>query len=148
MNKVLQKSKEKRVSLKISLPINKVIVLGLALFLLMSIGLELIARTDWIQAKIPFQAYGTNHVQFEMQLNNFFAFIEENGPPDCIILGTSMPFRGINPEKLQEAYKERIGKNILCYNLSTAGLHFRDLLFISMSLARKVEPNLIIVHQI
>lgn len=145
MNKVFQISKEKRVSLKISLPINKVIALGVALFLLMTIGLELIARTTWIQTKVPFQAYGTNHVQFEMQLNNFFAFIEENGPPDCIILGTSMPFRGINPEKLQEAYIERIGKNILCYNLSTAGIHFRDLLFISMSLAGKVEPNLIIV---
>ena len=45
--------------------------------LLLAVGIELIARSSLVQRFIPFQAYGSNHVQYEMQLQNLPVLIEQ-----------------------------------------------------------------------
>ena len=80
--------------------------------LLLAVGIELIARSSLVQRFIPFQAYGSNHVQYEMQLQNLDAYLAQGGQPECFILGNSQSLRGIDPVQfdiVQKAYFKLLG---------------------------------------
>lgn len=136
---------DKLVVLNISRPKSKTFYWGILLLISLVTISELIARTDWAQERIPFQAYGTNNIQFEFQVRNFNAFMEDHDTLDCVILGTSMSFRGINPEVVDAAYLAARGENINCYNFSVIGLHLRDAVLLRDMLAKIYHPKLFIV---
>ncbi len=88
---------DQRVTLKIDRPRQPVLVYGAILFVLACLLAEIMARTPFVQAHVPYQAYGMNHTQLELQLNILEKYVEQNGAPDCFIFGSSQAFREVDP---------------------------------------------------
>ncbi len=79
------------------------------LFVLAGIVGELVVRTPFVQDRVPYQAYGTNHTQLELQLNNLNRFVRENGAPNCFIFGSSQAFREMDPDVFARVFNRRSG---------------------------------------
>jgi hypothetical protein len=134
-----------RVSLKFSRPTHQTLLLALGSFVILVLSLEAVARSKPVQAHVPFQAYGSNHIQFEVQIKKLKAFIAQKGLPDCLILGTSQSLRSIDPKAFAKTYKELTGKDILCYNFSVVGATLPTTYLLSKILVNQLHPKLLIV---
>ncbi|MDH5508636.1 MAG: hypothetical protein OEZ02_15545 [Anaerolineae bacterium] len=133
-----------RIGLKLRWPFGRRLLLAFIFLLAIGGVLEVGARTKVIQYQVPFQAYGTNHIQFEIQMRDFKKYVAFKGAPDCIIMGTSMALRGINPEVLGAAYKEQTGEEITCYNFSVVGIRVSTAMLLSQILVADYHPKLLI----
>ncbi len=141
----MQYLKNQRVRLQLNYPLGRRLALAAIIIILSSILLETAARTSFIQSRIPFQAYGTNHIQFEFQVKNLDAFVARHGPPDCFILGNSMSLRGIDPPALNAAYQNLAGEDLLCYNFSIVGANLSITASFAQMLVNKYHPRLFIL---
>jgi len=135
----------RRVNLKLSWSFGLRILSSALVIIGLLFLIEIVARSASVQAWVPFQAYGSNHVQFDFQINHLKAFIARHGAPDCFILGSSMPLRGIDPVVLDEVYKERTGKELVCYNFSVVGVTISAASVLAEMLVDKYQPWLLIV---
>lgn len=136
---------QQRVSLQLYRPAGYSLALTAILFLGTVFSLELIARSDPVQARVPFQAYGTNHVQFEYQLKRLEAFVEAHGEPDCLIQGNSQSLRSIDPQVFAQAYQTHSGQDLLCYNFSVVGTNVSTTLLFSQVFIDRFHPKLLIL---
>lgn len=118
---------------------------GFLILIAMVAGLELVARSAFVQDRVPFQAYGTNHLQFEVQMGILREFVQNEGPPDCLILGNSMSHRSLNPEIMNQHYYELTGNKINCFNFSVVGANVSVTQFIAEILIREYDPKLLIL---
>ncbi len=116
------------------------IILGLLI-----VALEAAASSQPVQQRVPFQAYGTNHIQFELQLNDLHNFVQKNGAPDCFILGNSQSLRSVDPQVFNQAYQDQTGKNIRCYNFSVVGANISTTYLFSKILIQQYHPRLLIL---
>lgn len=136
---------DQRVSLKISRPRTSVAAYGAILFVLICILGEMIARTSFVQAQIPYQAYGMNHTQLELQLNILDKFVQENGAPDCFIFGSSQAFREVDTTVFAQAYKTAGGEQLTCYNFGVTGSQIWTTSILNKILIQKYRPRLVII---
>jgi hypothetical protein len=134
-----------RVCIKLSRPAGQTLALTALFFALLSASLEIAARSAWVQQYVPFQAYGTNHVQFELQLQTLNNFVAQQGAPDCLIIGTSQSLRGINPTIFVRNYKREFGRDIRCYNFSVVGSNISTTLTFAKILVPQYHPKLLIL---
>ncbi|MEW5872811.1 MAG: hypothetical protein AB1894_26365 [Chloroflexota bacterium] len=134
-----------RVTVKLNWPAGSTLIRSLLLFVLLAALIEITARSSLVQKHIPLQAYGTNHIQFESQLKNLDAFVAKKGAPDCLILGNSQALRGIDPQKLEQAYQEQTGQTLLCYNFGVVGTDIATTFYFDQILIHKYHPRLVIV---
>jgi hypothetical protein len=133
------------VTLKINRPRQPILVVGLLLFFLLSVVAELVARTDFVQDRIPYQAYGMNHTQLELQLNILDKFVAENGPPDCFIFGSSQAFREIDPGVFASSFNRSGGEKLNCYNFGITGSQIWTTSLLGQILIRQYQPRLVII---
>jgi hypothetical protein len=95
------------------------------LALLMAAGLfligEMVLRVRAVESELPAPSVGSSHDQFEVELYRLHQF-SEAGPIDCIFLGSSMVWYGINPHVFNEAYTARTGDSLRCFTFGVAGL--------------------------
>jgi len=136
---------ERRVNLQISGRFGLRLIITAVLILVFLLLCEMICRSPWVQHRIPFQAYGSNHIQFDYQIGTLKAYVDRNGAPDCFILGTSMPLRAINPAVLGEAYQELTGESLACYNFSVVGATISATTVFAEFLIQHYQPDLFIV---
>ena len=136
---------DQRVTLKISRPRNPALLYGAILFVLACIVGEMLARTPFVQARIPYQAYGTNHTQLELQLNILDKFVRENGAPDCFIFGSSQAFREVDPVAFARAYEAAGGEKVTCYNFGVTGSQIWTTSILNKILIQKYHPRLVVI---
>lgn len=136
---------KRRVNLKLSWSFGLQLFLATLVVIAVMLLIEAVARSAPVQARVPFQAYGSNHVQFDFQINHLKSFVTRHGAPDCFILGSSMPLRGINPVVLGKVYKERTGKELVCYNFSVVGVTISAASVLAEMLVDKYQSRLLIV---
>ena len=136
---------DQRVTLKISRPRNPALLYGAILFVLACIVGEMLARTPFVQARIPYQAYGTNHTQLELQLNILDKFVRENGAPDCFIFGSSQAFREVDPIAFARAYEAAGGEKVTCYNFGVTGSQIWTTSILNKILIQKYHPRLVVI---
>ena len=136
---------DQRVRLSLTPPFGRTLFLAFIIFSVLVLSLEILARMPQVQARIPFQAYGSNHVQFESQLRNLDAFVLEHGAPDCLILGNSQSLRGIDPPALMDAYRQQTGVDLNCYNFSVVGANVATTLRFSEIMIDRFDLDLIIL---
>ena len=136
---------DQRVTLKISRPRNPALLYGAILFVLACMVGEMLARTPFIQARISYQAYGTNHTQLELQLNNLDKFVRENGAPDCFIFGSSQAFREVDPIIFASAYEAAGGEQVTCYNFGVTGSQIWSTSILNKILIQKYHPRLVVI---
>ena len=136
---------DQRVTLKISRPRNPALLYGAILFVLACMVGEMLARTSFVQARIPYQAYGTNHTQLELQLNILDKFVRENGAPDCFIFGSSQAFREVDPVAFARAYEAAGGEKVTCYNFGVTGSQIWTTSILNKILIQKYHPRLVVI---
>jgi hypothetical protein len=136
---------DQRVTLKINRPRNPAVAYGAILFLLLCLLGEMLARTPFVQAQIPYQAYGINHTQLELQLNNLDHFVREQGAPDCFIFGSSQAFREVDTQAFAQAYEAASGENVTCYNFGVTGSQVWTTSILNKILIQKYHPRLVVI---
>lgn len=134
-----------RAAVKLNWPAGSTLIRSLLLFVLLAALIESAARSSLVQNHVPLQAYGTNHIQFEMQLRKLDAFVAKQGAPDCLILGNSQALRGIDPQKLEKAYQEQTGQTLLCYNFGVVGTDIATVFYFDKILIHRYHPRLVLV---
>lgn len=136
---------DQRVTLKINRPQQHVLAYGAVLFLLVCLLAEVVARTPFVQSRVPYQAYGMNHTQLELQLNLLNRFVKQNGAPDCFIFGSSQAFREIDPHVFTTAFNRKSGESLTCYNFGVTGSQIWTTSLLGEILIEKYHPRLVIL---
>ena len=134
-----------RVSLKLNRSARRYFGGVLVIFIILVGLVEIMVRSNLVQQFVPFQAYGSNHIQFEIQLNKFKMFVAQNGKPNCLILGTSQSLRDIDPKVFSQTYLDRTGNTIRCYNFSVVGATLATTYRLGEILIKQVHPRLLII---
>jgi len=118
---------------------------GAILFLIICILAEIVARSSFVQEHIPYQAYGTNHTQLELQLNNLDNYIRKNGVPDCFIFGSSQAFREVDAVAFSQAFSTASGEQVVCYNFGVTGSQVWTTSILNKFLIQKYQPRLVVI---
>jgi hypothetical protein len=126
-------------------PFGGTILLAFILVVLCVGAVELLARTDFVRDRLPAPSLGTGHRQFDVQFAHLTHLVEEEGPVDCILLGNSMIWRGINPEILAEAYQKQTGSTLRCFNFGVTGLDLNTAVPLAQVLVQEFQPRLLIL---
>ena len=130
--------------LKISKPFGKTIAVSLLIMIAFAGIIEFGARTNFAQNNIPIQAYGTNHLQFEVQYAILEKYVEKNGAPECIIMGNSMAHRSMNPEVISQRIIKKTGTDLECFNFSIVGANIPVTAMMAKILINRFQPKLLI----
>ena len=136
---------EQRATLELSRPKNFTLAYAFILLLILCVITEAIGRSSLIQNHIPYQAYGTNHTQMEIQLTNLETFVRENGPPDCFIFGSSQAFRGVDADAFTAALESTGGGHYTCYNFGVTGSQVATTAVLNEILIQKYRPGLVVI---
>lgn len=136
---------DQRVSLKINRPRSSTAAYAAILFALLCVLTEVVARTPFVQARIPYQAYGTNHTQLELQINMLDRFVREKGAPDCFIFGSSQAFREVDTDVFERAYEAASGERVTCYNFGVTGSQIWTTSVLSRILIQQYQPRLVVI---
>lgn len=136
---------DQRVTLKLTHPQSFTLLHAAILFLIVCLIGEAFARSSFVQKYAPYQAYGMNHTQLEIQLTNLDKFTRENGKPDCFIFGSSQAFREIDPEVFEQAYESNGGEHLTCYNFGITGSQVSTTSILNKILIQKYKPRLVVI---
>lgn len=136
---------DQRVALKINRPRSSTAAYAAILFALLCVLTEVVARTPFVQARIPYQAYGTNHTQLELQINMLDRFAREKGAPDCFIFGSSQAFREVDTDVFERAYEAASGERVTCYNFGVTGSQIWTTSVLSRILIQQYQPRLVVI---
>lgn len=136
---------DQRVTLKLTRPQSFTLLHAVILFLVICLTGEMFARSSFVQDYAPYQAYGTNHTQLEIQLTNLDTFTREHGKPDCFIFGSSQAFRDIDPEVFGKAYESNGGEHLTCYNFGITGSQVSTTSILNKILIQKYKPRLVVI---
>lgn len=138
------KRKLQQGTLRITLPIGQTLTQSL-FFLLLILGAgEIAARTDYFQSLFIAPGVGSQHRQFEIQLERLNRIFRKHGGVDCIFLGNSMVWMGFNPVVFSHAYNEKSGEDLLCINFGVDGLSAAAAGPLAEILVDKYHPKLLI----
>lgn len=132
-------------TLRIRRPLGRTLFMAAAILILFIGMCESIARLDSLRAYLPPQSINSGNQQIDVKLAHLDALIHRKERLDCIFLGSSAVDRGFDPEVFQDAYKNRAGKEIVCFNFGIAGCAEPSAALLSQALIRKYRPTLLIV---
>jgi hypothetical protein len=107
-------------------------------------GFELFIRTDFVRSHLTAPTLGSRHGQFEYQLARLERVVERDGPVNCIFLGSSMVWLGIEPETFSQAYKHKTGLDIRCFTFGVSALPTNAAGPVAEILIQDYQPELLI----
>jgi hypothetical protein len=132
-----------RDTLRLKIPFGETLLLA-ALFLLVAVGAsEGVARVIAAQNSTLVPSVGSPHRQFEISLARLEAFARA-GRVDCIFLGSSVVYRGINPDAFGEAYAAVTGQPLRCFNLGIQALTASTAAKLARIVVEDYHPGLLI----
>ncbi|MCC6905695.1 MAG: hypothetical protein IT326_07620 [Anaerolineae bacterium] len=135
---------EQRPTLQITWPFGLTPALAL-LLLATSLGLlEGLLRIPALQALLPPPSRGTGHAQFEVQYQNFIRYQRAHPELNCIIMGSSQTWAGIDPEKLRAAYLEAGGQPLDCFNFGVQVITSAEAATLAELAIRETSPRVVI----
>ena len=105
---------------------------------------EIVFRTSFVQSKLIGPRIGSQHHQFEIQLGRLEKLVKEGEPIDCIFLGNSMVWLGINPLVVDQVFQSGTGQGIHCFNFGVSALPASSAGLIAPMLVEKFHPKLLI----
>lgn len=108
-------------SLRLNAPFGKTLALAFLLVVLLVGGAEVTARVVAAQAPGLVPSVGSRHRQFEISLARLYA-AQRAGSLDCVFLGSSVVYRGIDPAIVAQSYQATAGQPIHCFNFGVSGL--------------------------
>ncbi len=136
---------DSRITLKLTRPKRLTLLYAAILFVAVCFGAEWFARSGFVQQYAPYQAYGTNHTQLEIQLTNLEKFSREHGAPDCFVFGSSQAFREVDTDAFAEAFTKESGESLNCYNFGITGSQVSTTSILNKILVEKYKPRLVVI---
>jgi hypothetical protein len=106
-----------------ALLLNRTVVYGVLIFILVLVGGESLARQPEIQANLPYPAIGGGHDALERQLYLLEKYVQEHGDLDCFFVGSSIVRAGIRPDTFEAGYRLQTAETINCFNFGVQGLN-------------------------
>jgi hypothetical protein len=103
-------------------PSGKTVGLALVIFTSVLLLAEVVLRQPAVQAGLPSPSLGIGHHSLDLRLAFLRKLVQEEGPVECIFLGTSQVVMAVNPVLFSTSYKEHNGKEIRGFNLGVEGL--------------------------
>ncbi len=131
-------------TLQLKQPFSKTAFLALVLAMGMMVGLEVAARSSFAESKLPARSIGSTHMLFELKLARLDHLVENGFEVDCLIVGSSLSYRGIDPLILEQAYHEQTGETIRCFNFGLGRVTASEAGILADILAERYTPRWII----
>ena len=101
-------------------------------------------RLDAVRAGLTGPKIGSRHHQFEIQLGRLEKLVNEGEPIDCIFLGNSMVWLGVNPLIVNQSFQDKTGREIHCFNFGVSALPASSAGKIAAMLVKKYHPKILI----
>jgi hypothetical protein len=105
---------------------------------------ELITRSEAFQALLREPAMGSRHYQLGRKLARLEAVIKDDGPIDCLIIGSSMVDGGFDPRAFHNGYKQASGQAVRCFNFGIDASTAASAAAIAQILIEDYQPRLLI----
>ena len=105
---------------------------------------EIFFRLKPVQVILTGPRIGSRHSQFEIQIARLEKLAAEGEPIDCIFLGNSMVWLGIDPLIVNDKFHERTGQEINCFNFGVSALPASSAGQIAPMLVKRYNPKLLI----
>lgn len=105
---------------------------------------EGITRMEQFQAPLTPPKMGSRHYQLGHKLALLDA-AREQGPLDCIVVGSSMVDVGFDPEAFQSGYRNQTGQDIHCFNFGIDSSIAVSTAVIAKILINDYQPRILIV---
>jgi len=72
--------------------------------------------------RLPPPSIGSGLLQLDLKLEGLRRLRAEEGGPECLLIGSSMMYRAVNPEVMNRAFKMESGVALRSYNFGIRGL--------------------------
>lgn len=131
-------------TLQLKRPIGKTLILALIFFILLLTLTELLMRTAFVHDRLSAPHIGSRHWQLSQQLDRITTFQRTEGPLDCIFLGNSMVWRGIDVEVFEATYANVAQRPIRCFNFGIDALSAAGAGALAQILIEDYKPKLLI----
>jgi hypothetical protein len=119
---------------------------GLALIFLALVAgtCELLVRTAPVRAKLLAPSLGSSMRDLELRWFGLEDLVAKSGPIDCLLVGSSTVRFGLDPAAFADAYRDRTGCNIRCFNFGMAGVTTSTAGVMAEILVQRYHPALLI----
>ncbi len=131
-------------TLQITKPVGKTLAASLLLLALALPALELLARLPITISLLPSPSIGSAHKKLDLNFSFLDRLVNEEGPVDCLFIGSSMVKASIDPEIISRVYKQESGQTIRCFNFGVAGFTPRVAANLAEILIEKYKPRVLI----
>jgi hypothetical protein len=120
--------------------------LGLTLLILLTFVLlcEVLFRSEAIQNTLASPSIGSDHRNFEEQVNQLWTYASDDGLIDCVFVGDSTVQTDFYPIVFEKAYGEQAGEEIDCFNFGVGASNVVSLATFLRIIANDLKPRLII----
>lgn len=129
-------------SLRVSAPFGRQAAAGAAILAIFVALCEGLARIPAAGGLLPPPLIGGSH-EIPARLAELDTLAAQ-GPVECLILGNSMVMHDISPEAISEAYRQRTGRDLRCYNAGLSGVNVVGASRMAPILIKRYHPRLII----
>jgi hypothetical protein len=119
---------------------NAVLFLSLIVFLAAAISIEGTLRFP--AAGVPYPVKGFDAA--DEMFRRLDWFIAENGDVDCIFIGSSLVYVGIQPELFEEAYFRQTGEQIECFTFGVSSATASSIGPLAHILVNRYDPDLLV----
>jgi len=118
---------------------------GLAAVLLAAFAgaAEWAARTEAVRRRLGAPGTGSANASFDVALDRLEA-AARRGPLDCLVLGSSVAYWGVDPRRMADAYRARTGAGLRCVTFGVNGLTAATAASLAPVLARRCRPRLLL----
>jgi hypothetical protein len=120
------------------------VIVAFSILVFLLISAECVARTNWFQAKLARPTWGSRHIHLEVQLDRLNHIVNQDGPVDCIFLGSSMVINDIDPITFANAYRNETDHDIRCFNFGVDGLSPVGAAALAEILVMDYQPDLLV----
>ncbi len=131
--------------LRLHWPFGRTVVLGLVLAAAIAGVVELAARNRSLRERLPPETFGGGLVQLDRKLVLLGEMVERQGPVDCLFVGSSQVYRGIDPEIVDRNLRQAAGEGIRSFNFGLGGMSETSEPAVARILLEKFHPTLMVV---
>jgi hypothetical protein len=114
------------------------------MLLLILLLTESFFRIDAVKEHLSAASLGSSHRQLEIQFARLDRIVENEGAVDCIFLGNSMVWLGVNPQVVTQVIEERTGHSMRCFNFGVSAMPASSAGSVASILIDKYQPSLLI----
>jgi hypothetical protein len=131
-------------TLHLSFPTGQTLLLAVLVAAAVVGGAELVLRQHSVRTHLPAPSVASSHMIFEIKLELLREAVEEDGPFDCLFLGSSIVNNGLDPAAFEAAYRAQTGQDIRCFNFGINGGGEDTPLAMAEILVEEYHPTLLV----